>query len=69
MLDPIENIDWRALAAPLAKAERELGRLAHALDTTPLHATWLWREVTRAAPLRLSKPVAILPKPISCAWH
>jgi len=49
MLDPIENIDWRALAAPLAKAERELGRLAHALDTTPLHATWLWREVTRAA--------------------
>jgi len=49
MLDNTETIAWPLLARPYGQAERALGRLAHALETTPLHATWLWREITRVA--------------------
>jgi len=51
MFSDSEVIEWRALAGPYGQAERALGRLAHALETTPLHSTWLWREMTRVAAL------------------
>ena len=44
-----ESISWPDIVRPLATAERALGRLGHALETTPLHQAWLWRELTRVA--------------------
>jgi len=41
-----ESINWPDIVRPLATAERALGRLAQALETTPLHKAWLWRELT-----------------------
>ncbi|MGI9508725.1 MAG: hypothetical protein ACR2QJ_05175 [Geminicoccaceae bacterium] len=49
MLDNTETINWPLLARPYGQAERALGHLAHALETTRLHQTWLWREITRAS--------------------
>jgi len=49
MLENTEILQWPLLARPYGQAEHALGRLAHALETTPLHATWLWREITRVA--------------------
>ncbi len=49
MTEQAETISWSILARPYGQAERALGRLAHGLDTTPLHPTWLWRETTRIA--------------------
>ena len=49
MFDHPDTVHWPDVVRPLAKAERALGRLAQALDTTPLHATWLWREISRVA--------------------
>ncbi len=49
MTDQAETISWTTLARPYGLAERALGRLAHGLDATPLHATWLWRELARVS--------------------
>ena len=49
MFDRTDSVHWPDVVRPLAKAERALGRLAQALDTTRLHQTWLWREMTRTA--------------------
>ncbi|MEM8950690.1 MAG: hypothetical protein AAGC99_15290 [Pseudomonadota bacterium] len=49
MMDNPEHLNWSVLARSYGKAERALGELAHALQTTPLHATWLWREITRTS--------------------
>ena len=49
MFDRTDSVHWPDVVRPLAKAERALGRLAHALETTRLHQTWLWRELTRVA--------------------
>jgi len=38
---------WSELARPCGEAERALGQLAHALDVTQPHPTWIWREITR----------------------
>lgn len=47
----VDTLHWPDIVMPLATAERSLGRLAHALETTTLHATWLWREMTRVSVL------------------
>lgn len=49
MMDSTEIINWQAMARPHGEAERALGRLGEALARTPLHATWLWREISRAS--------------------
>ncbi len=49
MFAPPETLHWPEIVRPLATAERALGRLGHALETTPLHQAWLWRELTRMA--------------------
>ena len=49
MFETAISIDWGLLARPYGQAERALGRLGHALETTRLHQTWLWREITRVA--------------------
>ncbi|MBC6445412.1 MAG: hypothetical protein GDA50_08355 [Alphaproteobacteria bacterium GM202ARS2] len=49
MFENAETLHWSALTRPYGQAERALGELAHALKTTPLHATWLWRELTRVS--------------------
>ncbi|MEZ5935898.1 MAG: hypothetical protein R3F54_29100 [Alphaproteobacteria bacterium] len=49
MTTKAETIDWVGLAHAHGRAERALGRLGHALESTGLHLTWLWREMTRAA--------------------
>lgn len=49
MFDNVEMIRWPDVVRPLSTASMALGRLAHGLETTPLHATWLWREITRVA--------------------
>ena len=50
MLENTETINWLALARPYGQAERALGHLAQALETTRLHPAWLWRELIRLAP-------------------
>lgn len=49
MLESTETISWSIVARSYGRAERALGRLAHGLQVSPLHATWLWREITRSA--------------------
>lgn len=49
MFDRPDTVHWPDVVRPLASAERALGRLAQALETTPLHQAWLWREITRIA--------------------
>lgn len=49
MPDSRETLHWSQLARPYGKAERALGRLAHALDSSRLHQTWLWREISRTS--------------------
>ena len=49
MFDDTETVNPSVLLRPYGKAERALGRLAHALEITPLHLTWLWRELARSA--------------------
>lgn len=49
MFETSDHLQWTTLARPYGQAERALGKLAHSLETTPLHATWLWRELTRIA--------------------
>lgn len=49
MLDCADAVHLSVLLRPYGKAERALGELACALRTTPLHATWLWRELTRVS--------------------
>ncbi|MDH3661596.1 MAG: hypothetical protein OEU92_16470 [Alphaproteobacteria bacterium] len=49
MFDRTDTVHWPDVVRPLAKAERALGRLAQALETTALHQAWLWRETTRIA--------------------
>ncbi len=49
MLDTPETLHWQALIRPHGSAERALGKLAFALESSPLHGTWLWREIARAA--------------------
>ena len=49
MLDAPESLHWQALIRPHGSAERALGKLAFALESSPLHGTWLWREIARAA--------------------
>jgi len=49
MLDCAETVHPSVLLRPYGQAERALGELACALRTTPLHATWLWRELTRVS--------------------
>ncbi|MGI9508924.1 MAG: hypothetical protein ACR2QJ_06205 [Geminicoccaceae bacterium] len=51
MFDDAETANLPILLRPYGKAERALGELAFALRTTPLHATWLWRELTRVSVL------------------
>lgn len=43
------SLNASTLLRPYGRAEHALGRLGHALETTSLHATWLWREVIRAS--------------------
>ena len=47
--DRVDSLNPSQLLRPYGLAERALGRLAHGLEATPLHATWLWRELTRVA--------------------
>lgn len=47
MLENADTINPSVLLRPYGKAERALGELAFALRATPLHTTWLWRELTR----------------------
>ena len=49
MLDTPETLHWQALIRPHGSAERALGKLAFALESTPLYGTWLWREIARSA--------------------
>ncbi|MGI9450171.1 MAG: hypothetical protein ACR2QH_05990 [Geminicoccaceae bacterium] len=49
MFDHTDSIDWPALVRPYGQAERALGELAFALESTRLHPTFLWRELTRIA--------------------
>ncbi|MGI9486714.1 MAG: hypothetical protein ACR2RF_12720 [Geminicoccaceae bacterium] len=49
MLENTEGIAWSTLTRPLADAAAALGRLSHMLETSPLHPTWLWREMTRVS--------------------
>ncbi len=49
MLDAPESLHWQALIRPHGSTERALGKLAFALESSPLHGTWLWREIARAA--------------------
>ncbi len=41
---------WPDIVRPLSTASMALGRLGYALELTPLHQAWLWRELTRLAP-------------------
>ena len=47
----VDKLHWPDIVVALATAERALGRLAHALEITPLHGTWLWRELVRVSVL------------------
>lgn len=49
MFDRADTLHWPDVVRPLSTAGMALGRLAHALEASPLHATWLWREITRSA--------------------
>ncbi len=49
MFDAAEIVNPAVLFHAYGKAERGLGKLAHALRTTPLHTAWLWRELTRTS--------------------
>ena len=49
MFDDAETLNPSLLLRPYGKAERALGELAHVLRATPLHPTWLWRELTRVS--------------------
>ena len=49
MLEAAETIHWPVVIRPHGEAERALGRLAFALESTPFYGTWLWRELTRTA--------------------
>ena len=49
VLDRNETLHWPTLARPYGEAERALGHLAHALETTRLYQGWLWREAARSA--------------------
>ena len=49
MISNPKTINWPVLSRPYGRAERALGRLAHGLETSPLHATWIWREITRVS--------------------
>lgn len=51
MLDNLETIHWPHVVRPLSAASMALGRLAHALEESQLHPTWLWREITRVSVL------------------
>jgi|GEM_PF-7067619 len=45
----LDKIDLAELMVPLAQASTALGRLAEALDDTPLHQAWLWREIAHTS--------------------
>ncbi|MDH3664068.1 MAG: hypothetical protein OEU92_29315 [Alphaproteobacteria bacterium] len=49
MLDRPDAPHWPTLLRPLCDASSALGKLAHALETTPLHPAWLWRETALVA--------------------
>ena len=49
MLDAAETANLSILLRPYGKAERALGELTYALRITPLHSTWIWRELTRVS--------------------
>ncbi len=49
MLDVAKIVNPSILLHPYGKAERGLGKIAHALRATPLHTAWLWRELTRTS--------------------
>ena len=50
-LDRVDSLSPSVLLRSYGKAERALGRLAHGLETNPLHQSWLWREITRVSVL------------------
>ncbi len=49
MFEEFSTLHWSGLIRPYGQAERALGRLANALETSSLYPTWLWREITRAS--------------------
>lgn len=49
MFDRTDSVHWPTLIRPLTEASTALGHLSHALETTPLHPAWMWRETARVS--------------------
>ncbi|MEZ5935920.1 MAG: hypothetical protein R3F54_29210 [Alphaproteobacteria bacterium] len=49
MFSPAKPLQWQDLIGPLSEAMLALGQLRHALQDSPLHPAWLWRETARTS--------------------